>query len=435
MSKQKNKPDGVARVKVLGVGGGGCNAVIRMMRERPGSTRFICLNTDEQALASIPQRMRILLGQKMLHGLGAGGDLEQGKRAAEESSREIKALFKDTDMIFITAGMGGGTGTGAAPVMARLAKESGVLTVGIVTRPFFFEGSTKRRLADDGIQLMESNVDSLIIVPNDGLLSMNSQSLSMNKAFKMADSALRQAVFAIADVLECKGDINVDFADVRSVLKDSGRCLFALGQAQRTLASKAAQTAVESPLLETNLNEARKALLVVSGSRRLKLSDVQAASEVVQQALHPEAHIIFGVTTDQSLGDQVRVTLIASTHASKSETVDDILDSVTGQEDSVVDLENNLVNSGSLWDSDEGSGNMVTGVIRELDNDFREITISSDDGDDVTLALTEATQLIKDSCIAGFERLRIGDFIQSASRYNPATGVLDKLVVKRRRNV
>ena len=433
MASARNNGNGSAKIRVLGVGGGGCNAVARMIRERPDSTVFKCLNTDQQALASLPQHMRLILGQQQLKGLGAGGDPEMGKLAAEESANEITSMCEDADMVFVTAGMGGGTGTGAAPIVARLARECGALVVGVVTKPFFFEGGAKQRLAEEGIGNLEPYVDSLVIVPNDRLLNINSQNLALNKAFKLVDGALRQAVMAMADVVSCKGEINVDFADVRSVLTHGGRCYFALGQDNRSSAAQAAKKALSSPFLETDIKEAKKALLVVSGSRRLKLADVQAASEVVQKALHPDAHIIFGVTTDQTLKDEIRVTLVASAQAQVVENDPEFGDNSV-QEKPVENLADTLEHSLPLWDtkdSQKEEAHPLTGIIRELDTELREIIVGRKDGKVMTLAVTDDTEMVKDSREAGFERLRVGDKIQPVSMYNASTGILDRLVVCR----
>jgi len=433
MISTRNNGNSSARIRVLGIGGGGCNAVARMMRERPDSTVFKCLNTDQQALASLPQHMRLILGQQHLKGLGAGGDPQMGRLAAEESANEITSMCEDADMVFVTAGMGGGTGTGAAPIVARMARECGALVVGVITKPFFFEGGAKQRLAEEGISNLESCVDSLVIVPNDRLLGMSGSNLALNKAFKLADGALRQAVLSMADVVTHKGEINVDFADVRSVLNDGGRCYFALGQDNRSSAAQAARKALASPFLETDIREAKKALLVVSGSRRLKLGDVQAASQVVQKALHPDAHIIFGVTTDQTLKDEIRVTLVASAQAQ-------VLDSALGfnnakvQEKPVENLVDTIERSIPLWDTSEQpkeEGHPLSGIIRELDTELREVIVGRKDGKVMTLAVTDDTELVKDSKDAGFERLRVGDKIQPVSMYDPSTRILDKLVVCR----
>jgi cell division protein FtsZ len=433
MAFARNRNNGSAKIRVLGIGGGGCNAVARMMRERPDSTFFKCLNTDQQALASLPQHMSLVLGGQRLKGLGAGGDPQMGKLAAEESADEIRSMCEDADMVFVTAGMGGGTGTGAAPIVARLARECGALVVGVVTKPFFFEGGTKQRLAEDGIVDLEPYVDSLVVVPNDRLLGMNGSNLALNKAFKLADGALRQAVLSMSDVVSYKGEINVDFADVRSVLTHGGRCYFALGQDNRNSSAQAAKKALASPFLETDLGEARKALLVVSGSRRMKLADVQAASEVVQKALHPDAHIIFGVTADQTLKDEIRVTLVASAQAQVIDAELEFRDAQV-QEKPVKNLEDTLEHSLPLWDTNERpeeEGHPLAGVIRELDNELREVIVGRKDGKVLTLVVTDDTEMVKDSRETGFERLKVGDKIQPVSVYDPSTRILGKLVVCR----
>ncbi len=441
MASTKSNDSSGARIKVLGVGGGGGNAVARMMRLRPDGAVFKCMNTDKQALASLPQHMRLILGRESLDGMGAGGEPEMGRLAAEESKDEIRSVCTDADMIFVTAGMGGGTGTGAAPIVSRIAKECGALVIGVVTTPFFFEGKTKRRLAEKGIADMESYVDSLVVVSNDKLLSINGENLALNKAFKLADGALRQAVLAMADVVSCRGEINVDLADVRSVLKTGGRCFFALGQDKHGSAVQAARGALASSLLDTDLSSARKALLVVSGSRRLKLGDVQAASEVVQQSLHPDAHIIFGITTDQSLKDEIRVTLVASAQSSDAVITVETPDTVIADEKMVEDIEEALECSLPLWDTDQQDAaeetlklNALSGVIRDIDSELREITVNVKNGKTVTLGVGEATELMKEGRETGFERLSVGDKIQDVSMYYPETGMLNKLVVSRGRS-
>lgn len=432
MTIKKNHKNGKVKVKVVGIGGGGCNAVARIVRDRLNSTGFVCLNTDEQSLRLVPRHMRLTLGPELLHGLGAGGDPELGGRAAEDSKQEIAAVLREDALVFITAGMGGGTGTGAAPIVARLAKESGALVVGVVTRPFSFEGSTKRRLADAGILELEPLVDSLIVVPNDRLIALDNHNLSLTRAFKLADSALRQAIVAIAEVIGSTGEINVDFADVRSVLQEGGRCLFTVGQAPGAAGAEAAKRALSSPFLETDPGEARRALLTISGSRKLKLSQVQAIAEVVQQAIHPEAHIIFGVIIDRSLENQVRVTLIASTRPCHG-TGANMLKAYAKEKpvqgtQPALDLDTRLQGTKSQL------GQAITGVILEIDKLAWQITVSREEDEPLTLALADQTQLIKDGHEASIELLGVGDILQPASRYDPLTKVATKLQVKQRQS-
>lgn len=302
----------MAVIKVLGVGGGGNNAVNRMIESGLCNVEFIGLNTDAQALRGCLADSLISLGGEMTQGLGAGNDPAVGEDAAEYSAEEIKAAVKGADLVFVTAGKGGGTGTGAAPVVARIAAETGALTVGVVTRPFTFEGSKRAVQADEGIEQLRENVDTLIVVPNDRLLEI-ADDIPVVEAFKMADDVLRQGVQAITEVITEQGDINVDFADVRHILEGSGTALIGIGHATgEDRARQAALNAIDSPLLESSIDGATRVLLNVSGGRDLGLFEVNEVAEVVAQAVDPEANMIFGAIVDDALANHVKVTVVAS---------------------------------------------------------------------------------------------------------------------------
>lgn len=302
-----------ADIKVIGCGGGGSNAVNRMVEADLKGIQFIALNTDAQALQMSEAHQKIQLGQKLTKGLGAGSDPNVGQRSAEESRDEIRQALEGADMVFITAGMGGGTGTGAAPVVAEIAKEIHALTVGVVTKPFTFEGRRRRDQAEKGIELLKTKVDTLITIPNDRLLQVVEKRTSMLDAFKIADDVLRQGVQGISDLITVPGLINLDFADVRTIMTDAGSALMGIGQATgEDRAIKAAQQAISSPLLEASIEGAKGILLSLTGSSNLGLFEVNEAAEVVAQAADPDANIIFGAVIDESLGETVRVTVIAT---------------------------------------------------------------------------------------------------------------------------
>lgn len=302
----------IAVIKVAGVGGGGNNAVNRMIEADLHNVEFIGLNTDAQALRGCMADTRISLGGDMTQGLGAGNDPAVGEQAAEHSADEIKEAIKGADLVFVTAGKGGGTGTGAAPVVARLARETGALTVGVVTRPFSFEGNKRAVQADKGIEVLRENVDTLIVVPNDRLLDI-ADNLPVVEAFKMADDVLRQGVQAITEVITEQGEINIDFADVRHVLEGSGTALIGIGHATgEDRAKQAAINAIDSPLLESSIDGATRVLLNISGGEDLTLFEVNEVAEVVAQAVDPEANMIFGAIVDHSLTNHIKVTVVAS---------------------------------------------------------------------------------------------------------------------------
>ena len=306
-------PENVVSIKVIGVGGGGNNVVNRMVRSGVKSVEFIAVNTDKQALTSSSAGYKIQIGEKLTHGQGAGSNPDVGRKSAEESRNQISKALEDTDMVFITAGMGGGTGTGAAPVVAEIAREQGVLTVGVVTKPFAFEGRKRMTQAEQGIEELRSKVDSLVIIPNERLKYATDQKITFANAFEIADDVLRQAVQSISDLIRDTGCINLDFADVSAVMKDAGLAHMGVGRAAgKGKAEEAARMAISSPLLETSINGARGVLINVTGSMDMGLEEVEQAASLVQDAVHPDALTIFGATFDEELDDEMRVTVIAT---------------------------------------------------------------------------------------------------------------------------
>ena len=306
-------PDNVVTLKVVGVGGAGNNVVNRMVKAGTQGVEFIAINTDKQALSVSNADQKIQIGEKQTHGQGAGSDPEDGKRSAEESRNNIAAAIEDADMVFITAGMGGGTGTGAAPTVAEIAREAGCLTVGVVTKPFKFEGKRRMDQANEGIRELLGKVDSLLIIPNDRLKYATDQKVTLANAFEIADDVLKQAVTSISDLIKNTGFINLDFADVTCIMKNAGFAHMGVGHAAgKGKAEDAARMAVASPLMETSINGARGVLINITGSQDMGLEDVEAAANLVQEAAHPEANIIFGATFDDTLQDEIRVTVIAT---------------------------------------------------------------------------------------------------------------------------
>ncbi|ERN42800.1 cell division protein FtsZ [Rubidibacter lacunae KORDI 51-2] len=306
-------PGNMARIKVIGVGGGGCNAVNRMVASQVGGIEYWTINTDAQALSNTLATNRLQVGQKLTRGLGAGGNPSIGHKAAEESRDEIAAALQDTDLAFITAGMGGGTGTGGASVVAEIAKELGCLTVGVVTRPFSFEGRRRARQAEDGVRELQTRVDTLIAIPNDKLLVVASEPTPLQEAFRLADDVLRQGVQGISDIITIPGLINVDFADVRSIMADAGSALMGIGIGSgKSRAVDAAQAAIASPLLESSISGAQGVVFNITGGSDLTLHEVNAAAEIVYDAVDPEANIIFGAVLDDKLQGEVRITAIAT---------------------------------------------------------------------------------------------------------------------------
>ncbi|MGI5976469.1 MAG: cell division protein FtsZ [Candidatus Limivicinus sp.] len=311
--KAETGPENVVNIKVVGVGGAGNNVVNRMVRAGTQGVEFIAINTDKQALAISNADQKLQIGEKITKGQGAGSDPEIGKRSAEESRNNISKAIEDADMVFITAGMGGGTGTGAAPTVAEIAREAGILTIAVVTKPFKFEGKRRMDQANAGIKDLLSQVDSLLIIPNDRLKYATDQKVTLANAFEIADDVLHQAVTSISDLIKNTGFINLDFADVTTIMKDAGFAHMGVGHAAgKGKAEDAARLAVASPLMETSINGARGVLINITGSEDMDLEDIEAAASLVQESAHPDANIIFGATFDDSMQDEIRVTVIAT---------------------------------------------------------------------------------------------------------------------------
>ncbi|MCB0105467.1 MAG: cell division protein FtsZ [Caldilineaceae bacterium] len=313
---QKENPqfvDNFANIKVIGVGGGGQNAVNRMIEEGIHGVEFIAVNTDSQALMLSAAPIRLRIGDKLTKGLGSGGNPEIGQRAAEESREEIADMLKGADMVFVTAGMGGGTGSGAAPVIARVARDLGALTIGVVTRPFTFEGSHRRRTAESALQELSDGVDTLIEIPNDRLLQIVDKKLGINQAFRAADDVLRQGIQGISELITIPGLVNLDFADVRSIMLDGGAALMSVGRATgENRAKEAADMAIHSALLDVSIDGARAILFNIKGGDELSLFEVNEAAEIVRANAHPEANIIFGAVVDSEMKDELQLTVIAT---------------------------------------------------------------------------------------------------------------------------
>ena len=306
-------PESVVTIKVIGVGGGGSNVVNRMVRSGVQGVDFIAVNTDKQALTTSSATYKIQIGEKLTGGQGAGSNPDVGRKSAEESRGQIAKALEDADMVFITAGMGGGTGTGAAPIVADIAKEAGLLTVGVVTKPFAFEGRRRMLQAEAGIEELRGKVDSLVIIPNERLKFATDQKITFQNAFEIADDVLRQAVQSISDLIKNTGFINLDFADVTAVMQNAGMAHMGVGRAAgKNKAEEAAKMAISSPLLETSINGAKGVLVNVTGSMDIGLEEVETAANLVQQAAHPDALIIFGAAFDDTLEDEIRVTVIAT---------------------------------------------------------------------------------------------------------------------------
>jgi len=303
----------LAVIKVAGIGGGGVNAVNRMIETGLKGVEFIAINTDSQALLMSDADVKLDIGRDLTRGLGAGADPDVGRHAAEDHSEEIEEVLKGADMVFVTAGEGGGTGTGGAPIVARIARSLGALTIGVVTRPFGFEGRRRANQAEEGIDALREEVDTLIVIPNDRLLSISDRSVSVLDAFKQADQVLLQGVSGITDLITTPGLINVDFADVKAVMSNAGSALMGIGSARaEDRAVAAAEMAVNSPLLEASIEGAHGVLLSIAGGSDLGLFEINEAAQVISEQAHPDANIIFGAVIDDSLGDEVRVTVIAA---------------------------------------------------------------------------------------------------------------------------
>jgi cell division protein FtsZ len=308
-----NQPESFARIKVIGVGGGGCNAVNRMIDEGLSGIEFITVNTDAQALVLSKAPTRVRIGEKVTRGLGAGGNPEMGRKAAEESAEELYEVLKGSDMVFVTAGLGGGTGTGAAAIIAQIAKEIGALTIGVVTRPFTFEGNHRSKSADEGIAKLKEHADTLIVIPNDKLLQIVDKRASIADAFKTADDVLRQGIQGISELITIPGLINLDFADVRTIMSEGGAALMAVGRASgEDRARMAAEQAISSQLLDITIDGARGILFNVTGGNSLTLFEVNQAAAIIKEGAHPDVNLIFGAVIDPNLGDEVHITVIAT---------------------------------------------------------------------------------------------------------------------------
>ncbi|MFZ7120424.1 MAG: cell division protein FtsZ [Eubacteriaceae bacterium] len=314
-----------AHIKVIGVGGGGNNAVNRMIESGLKGVNFAVVNTDNQALSLSLAEEKIQIGEKATQGLGAGANPEIGQKSAEESEDTLIESIKNTDLLFVTAGMGGGTGTGAAPVVARIAKELGVLTVGVVTKPFSFEGKVRMNNAELGIQLLSENVDALVTIPNDRLLQMADKTTSLRDAFKMADNVLLQGVRGISDLIAIPGLVSLDFADVKTIMKDTGLAHMGVGNGTgENKAAEAAKQAIQSPLLETQIDGATGVLLNITGGPDLTLFEVDQAAEIAREAADPDANVIFGAAIDESMEDQIKITIIATGFYNKTQKTQEV---------------------------------------------------------------------------------------------------------------
>ena len=318
--------DGQPVIKVMGIGGGGCNAISRMFKEKLTLVEYYGVNTDAQHLSSCDIGHRVAVGQALTRGLGVGANPDLGRQAAEESREDLERCLEGADMVFLAVGMGGGTGTGAAPVIAQLAKESGALTVAVVSRPFSFEAAVRRKNAEEGIARLKDHVDTLIVIPNDSLLQMDrnkDQTYSWEDALKMADLVLHQGIQAIAEVVTVPGEINVDFADVKTILSNAGQSWLAIGKGKgETRAKDAAKQAARSPLLDIDISGAKRLLFVITGGTTLTLKEVQEAADVIQEMADPEANVIFGTAKDQKMDDEVKVTMVAAAFPIAQDTLE-----------------------------------------------------------------------------------------------------------------
>jgi cell division protein FtsZ len=305
--------DNFARIRVVGVGGGGSNAVNRMIEAGVAGVDFIAINTDSQALLLSEAPTRVHIGEKSTRGLGAGGNPEQGEKAADESVEDLNEVLKGSDMVFVTAGMGGGTGTGAAPIVARVAQEQGALTIGVVTRPFMFEGTQRSKIAEQGLDRLKEHVDTLIVIPNDRLLELTDKRVSLNESFRMADDVLRQGIQGISELITVPGLINLDFADVRAIMSQGGAALMAVGVGEgEDRARIAAEQAISSRLLDVTIDGAQGILFNITGGPGMSLYEVNQAAAIIRETAHPDANLIFGAVIDEGMQDRVRITVIAT---------------------------------------------------------------------------------------------------------------------------
>jgi cell division protein FtsZ len=313
MDAKQNQAETFARIKVIGVGGGGSNAINRMIEEGIQGVEFIAVNTDAQALLLSKAPMRVRLGDKITRGLGAGGDPEVGRKAAEESADDLYNVLKGADMVFVTAGLGGGTGTGAAPIVAQIAREVGALTLGVVTRPFTFEGGKRMTTAESGMAKLKEHADTLIVIPNDRLLQIVDKRVSLQDSFKLADDVLRQGIQGISELITVPGLINLDFADVRAIMSEGGAALMAVGKASgEDRARVAAEQAISSQLLDITIDGARGVLFNVTGGPNMTLFEVNQAAAMIRETTHPDVNMIFGAVIDPDMGDDIRITVIAT---------------------------------------------------------------------------------------------------------------------------
>lgn len=308
-----NQIESFANIKVIGVGGGGCNAIDRMIDEGLQGVEFVAINTDAQALMLSKASTRVRIGEKLTRGLGSGGNPEMGKKAAEESSEDLYDVLRGSDMVFITSGMGGGTGTGACPIVSQISKEVGALTIGVVTKPFSFEGSRRIQTAEAGISKLKEHADTLIVIPNDRLLQIVDKRANLQEAFRMADDVLRQGVQGISELITIPGLINLDFADVRTIMSEGGAALMAVGHAKGDdRAKEAAEKAISSQLLDITIDGARGILFNVTGGPDLTLFEVNQAAAIIKETAHPDVNLIFGAVIDPQMGDELRITVIAT---------------------------------------------------------------------------------------------------------------------------
>ena len=345
MTNFRGDQETVARIKVVGVGGGGSNAVSRMFREPMPGVEYIIVNTDSQALVRSDVPLKVRIGDQLTKGQGVGGSPELGARSAEESREDLYEVLSDADMVFVAGGMGGGTGTGASPVLAQIAKETGALTVGIVTRPFAFEGLRRARVAEQGINRLREHVDTLLVIPNERLHVIAEEEITAENAFRMADDVLRMGVQSIAELVTVAGDINVDFADVNAIMRDAGPAWMSIGRGMgEHRAREAAQQAITNPLLDVSIEGARGVLFNITGGSDLRLSELHEAAEVIQRVVDPDANIIFGMVTDLKMENEIKLTIVATgfptgdSYSDREDQVDRLLNEALNNDDADLDL-------------------------------------------------------------------------------------------------
>lgn len=345
MAVSRNEAEGSVGIKVVGVGGGGSNAVSRMFRERIPAVEYMVVNTDAQALVRCDVPLKIRIGDQLTGGKGVGGNPDLGARSAEESREELYEAVRDADMVFVAAGMGGGTGTGAAPVIAQIVKETGALTVGIVTKPFIFEGIRRARSADEGIERLKQHCDTVLVIPNERLNVICEEEITAENAFKMADDVLRMGVQSIAELVTVPGEINLDFADIQSIMRDSGPAWMSIGWGMgEHRAREAAQRAITNPLLDVSIEGARGVLFNITGGSDLKLSELHEAAEVIQRVVDPDANIIFGMVTDLKMENEIKLTIIATGFPTteniqeKEDHISQMLEEALASDDGKLDL-------------------------------------------------------------------------------------------------